>query len=345
MTLENKWNFNQDLEWSVDINKEKIFNKVLWHSWNNFEVTDNKFKLSNDLVMWFNAEIIASESYLESPIIATKWLVISYMLWWKSIKYVLSDSTIVWVKETGNIVAFSNPENKPETSLWLKVVWILEWEWKSDEVWQIRNFSYLSKWNIRAKIRKNAYTLIKNRKSWTIVNWVKYVNWDFEINWDLDYETLIIKDWNIKITWDLNIIGNKLWIIVLKDNYEVKKWPDHQKWNIFINWSNSVKYINAIIYADGGIFSTNWDDLSYQLVIKWSLFTRNTIWGWVWICTLPWGKLDETCELAKKYDLNYIRTWNVWAFDNFDINEWNTDNFVIIYNPFIQNNPPKGFIE
>jgi len=341
LTLENKTNLNVD--WTVNISSSNIINKIDWHYWDNFSVTDNKFASNSDLILWFNAEIKADSNYLKSPIIWTKDLKIEYTLWWKLVEYILSNSTSVWeawsvTEEATELWELTGIEPE-ETTLGLKVVWTLEWDWKSDEVWQVSNFSDLSKWNIRAKIRRNAYKLIKNRKNNTVVNWVKYVEWDVELIWEQSYETLIVKDWNVLIKWDLNTNWKKFWIIVLKDNYRVQDWLN-QKWNIFVK--DNVSYINAILYADGWLFST-WTDLSNQLVIKWSLFTRNTIWWGVWDCTLPWWKADSSCILAKKYDLNYIRTWNNNLVSSY--HNWNEDNFVIIHNPSIQTNPPKGFSE
>jgi len=210
-------------------------------------------------------------------------------------------------------------------------------------------------------------------KSGTVINWVKYYNWD--LNWWDDYvmywdnpsfETLIVKNANVVITkTQLNLNWNKLWIIVLSDWYNVKE-DFSDVWNILIDkW---VKYIDASFYADGWIISseeTSTDvhkpfitnnalrtsKLQKQLVIKWSIFTRNTIWWSVeagWFYKLPWGRKCSVFDIAMIYDLNYIRVWNEWCIDIDEsgdctwAGEYN-DPFVIIYNPSIQTNPPKWF--
>jgi len=81
-----------------------------------------------------------------------------------------------------------------------------------------------------------------------------------------------------------------------------------------------------------------------QLVMKWTLFTRNTI-GWSitwasWEYLFP-GWQTWSRDQVKIYDLNYIRLSNENLATTY--NNWNEDNFVIIYNPQIQTNPPAGF--
>lgn len=96
-------------------------------------------------------------------------------------------------------------------------------------------------------------------------------------------------------------------------------------------------------------FNIDTDDrtntLNKQLVIKWSILTRNTIgWAVKWSSgkyILPGWELTDNFDKAMMYDLNYIRRWN-WNQDSTK-NWWNNDNLVIIYNSSIQTNPPKWF--
>jgi len=243
--------------------------------------------------------------------------------------------------------------------LWVKVVWTLQWSWKQTITWQNENFSDLSRSSVSADIRKNAYIITKGMNSWDVLNWVKYVEWDITISWDQNYETLVVKNGNVIISWDLNTSWNKFWIIVLKDNYNVS--TDYQNnWNIYVN--NWVKYIRWALYADGWLISSNWGVpyttdssqrtswLQNQLIMKWILFTRNTIWwailSW-WYYLLPgWDKTSDF-DNAMIYDLNYIRRWNngcdkwgtSWCNDSWEYE----DPFVIIYDSSIQLNPPKWF--
>ena len=196
--------------------------------------------------------------------------------------------------------------------------------------------------------------------NWEVVNWVKYVDWDIIIGWDLDYETLVVNNWNIIISTNLNTSWKKLWIISLKDWYNIDS--DYESsWNIYIK--PEVKYIDAIIYSDWAILSTDnsWNVytsdstsrtslLDTQLIFKWSIFSRNTI-GWAikwvtWKYILPWGSETLDFDKAMIYDLNYIRRWNAWCEDTSPadyICDTYSDAFIIIYDPEVQINPPKLF--
>jgi hypothetical protein len=201
------------------------------------------------------------------------------------------------------------------------------------------------------------------------VNNVKYIDankWTVkvEISWEInDYETLIVKNWNVIISWDLNTTNNKLWIIVLNEDLSNKT-----LWNVYIK--PNVNYINAIIYADGSVISadSSWNPfmtdssdrtlaLQKQLVLRWTLFTRNTI-GWAvaaWDKTdsweneyrKPWWATTPLFSEAMIYDLNYLRRWNEWWDTPDSINEktnwWSSDPFVVIFDDKIQTDSPKWF--
>jgi hypothetical protein len=104
--------------------------------------------------------------------------------------------------------------------------------------------------------------------------------------------------------------------------------------------------MNAHFFADGALRSANLNGVEYKdsllwakLRMKWTLFTRNTIWGWILAGSdylLPWGTSTLNRVLASTYDLNYIRRAQVcWEVDDYS--------FLIEYDPTIQTNPPKGF--
>ncbi len=121
------------------------------------------------------------------------------------------------------------------------------------------------------------------------------------------------------------------------------------------------------MYADGGIISNgflndtvgNYKDsatrtnvLSEQLVIKGTLFTRNTIGGAIKGSTgkyiLPGGSLTTDFDQAMMYDLNYMRRNNhgyniVGINGSKDYNQGNQNNVVIIFDSSLQSSPPKGF--
>jgi hypothetical protein len=239
-------------------------------------------------------------------------------------------------------------------TLWVKVEWVLQSDWKWSVTWQEENFSDLYTWEMRWIIRKNATQLTQSMKNGTIVNWVKYIEWnDITLPDEEDfgkYETIVVKNGNVFIGKDL-LPTKLLWIIVLKDNYDVNK--DYQvAWNVYVK--NDVRQINAIIYADWALRSakdSNWTSytgdedsmLTDTLDIKWSLFTRNTIWWATQLAwksyLLPWGKELiknlENFRLAEKYDLNYVRKVKLCNLEDYSLK--------ITYDPRVQTSPPKGF--
>lgn len=233
--------------------------------------------------------------------------------------------------------------------LWVKILWSQQLFWKYTLTKQEGNFSdILKKAELRRDIRKNAYTIIKWMNSWESLWKIYYIKWNKNIS-DLNTEnidTIIVKDWNLVI--DRNI-DKTLWIIVLKDNYVVG-WDMTKWWNVYI--TSNVTYIDAIIYADWWLISKYYssnrtEELNKQLVLKWSLFTRNTVWWAIKSIQgnylLPGGKTTNSFSEAREYDLDYIRRWNEWALLN--NNDLFNDRypFVILYNSQIQINPPKWF--
>jgi len=332
INLENIWWITDISNWKLDINSDSIEVKSNWHKWKEwtFKLIEDNFYVNSNWELSFSWTVDADFNYLDKIKIWFNNLKISYNIIWNNISYYLDNSDIEWCGTE---------------TLWVKIYWNLQWDWKADKVWQVKNFSDLSKWSLRAKIRKNAYVLIKNMNSWDVLNWVKYIEWeDIKISWNnLWFETLIVKNWNVIISDDLNTDNKKLWIIVLKDNYNIKT-DFNISWNIYVN--NNVQNINAIIYADWTFRSSRSDWTSYSdwdlgsvLILNWSLFTRNTIWWSVWKNTLPWWKeiLDSNeYYLANIYDLNNIRKQILSCWDD-------SYSFIIKYNPSIQTNPPKGF--
>ena len=317
--------------WKLNISESTIVNKVNWHFWNTFWWVNNNFWNNLNTYLWFSWSIDANDNILTAVKLWLNKLVVSYTLWWQYIEYYLNDFWTNWCSLK---------------TLWLKVLWTLQWDWKSSITWQESNFSDLSKWELRSIIRINAFKLIKWLSSWDIVNWIKYIDWqNIELSWDnLWFETIIVKNWNVIINWDLNISNKKLWIIVLKDNYLIDS-DYNKKWNIYVD--KNVSKINAIIYADWAFRSakSNWtsyldSELNNKLIFNWSLFTRNTI-GWAVKANteylLPWWKKTNNFDLAEIYDLNYIRKVD---------NSCNIDedySFLIKYNSSIQTNPPIWF--
>ncbi len=352
---------NISISWDYTI--WNINHDTLTTKWNNNYAIDYISTLSNTHTSpTFSSRLIASETASDvtsAPVVRLEIPIISYNLWWKTVRYYLSPSEID--ADNSEWVDINWIEN---TFIWVKIIWTQQWQWFWVITGQEENFSDLSKLDARNDIRSKTYSYIKNMNNLDSLWWVLYIEWDMSfsalrINWKLTWvETIVIKDWNFLIDENIN---STIWIIVLKDNYDVSK-DYNNAWNIYI--IPSVTKVDAIMYADGWLISTNSDGdvyetdsdertyaLEKQLIIKWSLFTRNTIGGAILEnnLLLPGGQSSDFNK-AMIYDLNYLRRWNVWCEDkniDLDCNDENLweykDATIIIYNPEVQTNPPKLF--
>lgn len=335
INLINTWSLTNYNNWELKIEKTNISHQVDWHFWNEFK--DEKWFFDNNISsnnIWFVWKIDANKNVLKWPQIKADNLELKYNLYGKGVRYFVND--------------IESDKSCDLETLWVKILWEVQWDGKSELTGQKQNFSDLYKTELRNIIRSNAYKNIFSMTNWQNINWVKYVEWDYSINNDSWYwfETLVIKDWNLIINSDVNIDDKKLWIIVLKDNYDVSK-DYNNKWNIFIN--KDVEYISANLYSDWAIISANqyWNkypdnQLDKQLKLYGNLFTRNTIWwavlGWQ-NYTLPGWKTTNNYNLAEVYDLNYIR-----KVDNSCLTPTQDNySFIIEYNSSIQTDPPKLF--
>ncbi len=336
--LDNIWWLNWFSNWKIYLTKNNIQNLVLWHYWklflkDNYDFSDS---LNNNLSFYWLID--ATDNVLKAVDLKLKDLSISYNLNWHFIKYKLNNSIeLTWWA------------NCNRETLWVKIYGQLQWNWKSELTWQKVNISDLTKSSLRAEIRKNAYKNIINRNSSKTnnVEWIIYVKWNVkysEIESKLNpNDTIVVKDWNFII--DKNIDKN-IWIIVLKDNYNINN--DYNKaWNIYVN--NDITSINALIYADWTFRSATdlWNkysdsELNKRLILNGSLFTRNTIgWAIKWSTnyTLPGWKVTTNYDLASLYDLNYLR--KVPMLCDLSKDDWYS--FIIKYNTQNQINPPKLF--
>ncbi len=358
-----KW----DNEWKVDAIPISMMNldKVMPTDRNNFSITKTPVALSDlesSLDLKLNITWSLQPVWLEFPIWDDPY--VSYTLAWQPIYYIVTDAANNYAVNTN--VVFSSTNVKFS---WVWVTWKTQWKGKQEvansDIWS--NFSEITASAQRNVIRANAYKLIKGMNSGNVVDWVKYVKWEnVTISWDLSYELLVVKNWNVIINWNLNTSWKKLWIIVLNDTYKTDTDYNWTKWwNIYVN--SNVVYIDAILYADGWLISS-WVDwtplvtdndsrtqaLEKQLVLKGSLFSRNTIWGSIeknGYYFLPGQSPTQDYNKAMVYDLNYLRRNNNVTVDpslpvwynkdkNWNLKEWN---FVVIYNSKILTDPPKWF--
>jgi len=278
--------------------------------------------------------------------------IISYTLDGQTVRYRLSATDSA--TDTVNLALWWTQLNS------LKVVGSLQWQGKQTLASQSANFSDISKSDMRTIIRKNAYTLIRWRTSGPIIGGVKYIEGSATLSGEPSYETLIVKNGNLTISDTFNTTNKKFGIIVIRDSA-----TQITKGNIYVQ--PTVRYIRAAIYADGGIISNGFSNdtvdtykdsvertnvLSEQLVIKGTLFTRNTIGGAIKGSTgkyiLPGWSSTNDFDQAMMYDLNYMRRnnhgYNISGIDGSkDYNQGNQNNVVIIFDSNLQSSPPKGF--
>lgn len=320
--------------------------------WNYLEKQD--FQISN--LIWKESSFEWRINYTWTdkvstikPALKIENAVIEYELDNKIIKYYISELTS---PNDNTPVKIEFDEAKINNSfIWVKIIWGIKWEWNQEITWQDVNISELNSYEVRTKIRKNAYDFTKSLTTGSTINGVHYVNWDYTLNNSSpNFETLVVKNWNLTIATNIN--KQKFWIIVLSDWYNVANWKNN-KWNIFIK--PNVTNINWLLYADWWIMSVWSDDkllstdsfsrtknLQNQLYIKWSIITRNTIWWAVltnnWNYVLPWKQTTNDFDLAMIFDLNYLRRWDIWTTLE---NKWYST--VIEYNPWLVLDAPKLF--
>lgn len=242
---------------------------------------------------------------------------IQYTLKWQLIKYHLTAQD--------EALDMTNIKWEWEELLWVKIVWLTQASWKQTVLDSYVNNSNIYVWQVSSDIRTRVIQSVRSYESWVITNWIKYVKWNETIKTtNLSYHTLVVENWNVTIESNVNISKNKLWIFVLRTN------KDDSVWHIFVK--PNVTSINAFLFADGSLFSVNtdWSNfstntdrsiiLNKQLIINWSIISKNTIWWsllWsTWTYTLPWWVTTTSLEQALKYDLNYFRVWNDWCDKN-----------------------------
>jgi hypothetical protein len=304
---------------------------------------DTTFGVNEYNKIW--VEIVES---LKSPI------EVSYVLSWREIKHYLTSwdtgtSPIVVMKK---VDVLSNP---------VKIIWNLQWVWNSQSSFERQNISELSSSSMRNAIRKNISISIRWRQHDTTVWGVKYIdastlsNNIYTIESTPGFETLVVKNGNIHINSDFINPWNMIGIISYIDSWYQTDDGYNDIGNVYVD--RDISQFQAAIYADGALISTSsespieWSSsfrmwlLEKQLYIKWSLFTRNTIWG----ATLNNGEYilpgwettgDE--ELATQYDLHHIRRWADECIEH----SWSclyNEYFILEYDPRINSDPPVLF--
>jgi hypothetical protein len=272
----------------------------------------------------------------------------SYISYQNGDKYVIYPSSI-------------SPQDINMTNRNIKIAWTINNKYIYDRVviWEVLDTT-LSKTEMRKNVVKNVNNVLKNKNN--IPSNIKYSSWNLTLNSSLPsgIDTIIVEWWDLIINWDiLKQDANKLnSIIVLKDS----NWNG---WNLWIN--KNVKFISAIIFVDGAIFSWNseyyWSDTGEavnQLFIKWSIISNNTIWWALLSNELKCPYVYEwNCDkqAAKRYDFYFFRHFNwmseetkissgVYGFDYVDMTkDWYSWALMIIeYDSKIKTNPPSWFL-
>lgn len=211
----------------------------------------------------------------------------------------------------------------------------------------ITNFNLNNAWVIGEQTGPAAVTarnaMIKNAAlltRWMVPNGEKSINDIYYAEGDFNYSSLSGKEFKTLIlkgnlTIDTNIPdGSNKWIIVLAKDTGVDG-------NIIV-W-DSVTFIHALVFAEGTFRGASKfaDALNpkIQLVLKGSLFSRNTVW---WSATIQnlylawWAKTTDR-DAAFRQDLNTVRNGNGNAtYKNYK------DPFVIDFDN-MQSAPPPGF--
>lgn len=301
------------------------------HRFREVIINNNRFSNINPKVTFtWSIDITQESAALMVPKLQVNNLPVRYTLSGKNVRY-----------------ALANLENNfcevdTISTLWVSIIWSLQWSWRWNITWQNENITDISVVETREQIRRNALNLISWR-TWNgdVINNIKYVSGEnITLSWNQNYETLIVRNGNVIIS---DNITKDIWIIVIRDAWYDLTRDYNTNGNIFI--SNTVSEIHAIIYADGTIRSakSNWEsyndaELWTSLFITWAIFTRNTI-GWaVWIDNnylLPGGWSTWDFSLAEIYDLNFLRKTNLCNPPNYSLR--------IEYNQTVISNPPPWF--
>lgn len=277
---------------------------------------------------------------------------VTYKLGGKTVYYLATDSAVNFYP-ADSISAGISAE---ATFLGLNIVGQYQGQGKQTVANDLaKNFSDVSKSAQRDMIRKNAFKLIAQRQPDTakVIETVKYVKGTHKISQlGTGFGTLILLDGNLILdSKNVKVPG----IIVLRTDQSRENVG-----NVYV--TPGVATIHGSIYADGSLISADTSGtpyltdstartaaLKYQLYMKGSLFTRNTIGGALAAggdFILPGGKTTTDFGKAMVYDLNYVRRGSTGWNSNTWTRLYNGGRFAafeIEYDPTLLTNPPKGF--
>ena len=308
----------------------------------------------------FESHLQESESHktlLEIAHNNSSWLIVSYQIWWETIRYRVSEN-----HHTNDVLTLTDLR---ELDTPVRFIGWIQTSWAHHNVNERQNITDINTFLQRTNFRRNITQHIVSRSSHTD-NWgIRYIDLTHATNKTYipspnpNYQTLIVRNGNILITENFNPTNQNIWLISYIDAwYNIDNWYSTIG-NIYI--TPNVSRVNAFMYADWALVSTrnSWvpidshllsrnNELPQQLTIKWVVFTRNTLAGWReldWVYMLPWKRDSTNHNLAIQYDLYYLRRGNDWcARDSYDF--CNIPQYLIIeYDSRIVSNPPPIFTQ
>ena len=245
----------------------------------------------------------------------------------------LSIKWLVWVAKNYKTYIYNSLSGNTQLIWWLFPKYRLKkkvhemvttkFRWYLPVLWD-KN-AYLDIWNTQKYFRYKDIKVIYLKGKY----WEKVV-----IPGKISYKdkVLLITQWlDVFLTGDIQMWKNGIfWIICLDNNYGF--WG-----NIYVN--TNITNLEAYLYADKALISykgnpvnntfftqekLSQDDLSNQLLIKWVLWSFNTLWASLnWKC--PY--FNKHCSYPKKYDLTYLRRFYLIK-DSFIDPTWDDNSYI-----------------
>jgi len=315
------------------LNKKNIYEKyILLSGWHLNDDTDKRvlsshiiLKYNDGTIAIYNSDLIWKNNYNTSSNFSTSISpVYVYVLWliWgsdlrKKIYNVYSGNKTLYVwniskyklrNRINKIISRDfRIKNKYDCSYGIKTQNIL-WNVITPNLNYRGTKIYYYDW----KWRNN--NLVINGETWI---WGKYL--------------IIVNNANVFITWNVQT-NNKwmVWLIVLSS-------PTSSNWNIYIN--NNITNLDMYIYTDKAVITYKWNpsssfvtqesltqnDLKNQLLIKWVLWSFNTLGASI-NSKCPY--FDRDCSNPKKYDLFSMRKFRLISTSTINPLSWDNNNYI-----------------
>jgi len=277
------WKFSIHLESKKD--NKSFFENIVLKSWNilfgkwedlpwiTLTVKDSKNRdiIINETALFDNTKVSIAWSINKNNI-----EVIWEFTWWTEAQ--MNSRNIIWIDQSEMVT----------NEQWV-VLWRLG-DFNKQIKQQVIKHTLLREWNTLSSNTtitniNDDFILYEANSEWTEHgDWNKWYiltlwnGWQIWVEWD---RTIIVKGWNLYIKSDLYYVNNNsmLTIIVLRDENNKLQW-----WNVYID--PYVTNIDANIISEWSLLSYNWtilnsvensSNLRNQLLIYWTLYSRNTI--------------------------------------------------------------------